>query len=128
MQLAHMVIIVGRSMLILGKGFKNYRFYFTPVTPKEPSPVLFTATGTSHPGVFATPDLIEGINKHTNLGQPHKANLIVGLLHTAEQTGPTLSGCVLQLGSSVPASGSTNCNTRGCATMEPRTGPSLTTV
>ena len=44
------------------------------------------------------------------------------------QTGLRASGGSLQRDCPVPVTGSINCNTRGCMTMEPRTGPSLATV
>ena len=78
------IIIPARSMLILGKGFKNWQFYFTPVTPKKYREASAQSSAfhsnwnkiSITPLGFATPDLIDGINKHTNLGQPHKANPI----------------------------------------------------
>ena len=121
------IIIAGRSMLILGK---NSQFY-SPKKYREASAqssafhsnwneISITPLG------FATPVLIDGININTpiwnNLTKPTRLGITAGLLHTAEQTGPTLSGRLLQLGLSVGS------NTRGCMTMEPRTGPFLTTV
>ena len=69
------IIIAGRSVLILGKG------YFTPVTPKKDREASAQSSAfhsnwnqiSITPLGFATPDLK---STNTNLGQPHKANPI----------------------------------------------------
>ena len=94
------IIIAGRSMLILGKYIANFTLH--PSHPKNterppPSRVLFTATGTKFPLVS------QPLMESTNTPIWDRLGITIGLLRTAEQTGPTLSGCLLP---SVPVSGS----------------------